>query len=338
MFFLGLDLGYSSAKLAFGTGRDPDVVQLPIGAAPLERCGMSIDGTVTRGGGHEVMIKGEQWLAGIDPSRISNFVQSMDESYSSTDEYRALFYAALAETGKTHIDVLVTGLPVSHYRDVQHRERLLKFMQGRHHVSPDLIVTVAKAIVIPQPAGAFTAHLLDMSKGRSKHTITGNNSVLVVDPGHYSLDWCMFLHSIRIESSFSTSQAGERVVHVAAERLSELNGIKVRPARLQEAVLTAAGPLRVGNREIDFWPALHDAASEIVEFNLRKIRANIRSVMDERGLDMILVAGGGAELFAAPLAAAFPEAEVVKLDKSITANARGFYAYATQQAQSAKAS
>ncbi|MCD9046847.1 ParM/StbA family protein [Luteimonas sp. MHLX1A] len=336
MLFMGLDLGYSSAKLAFGSGRDPEIVQLPIGAAPLDRCGLSIDGSVTRGGGHEVMINGEQWLAGIDPSRISNFVQSMDESYSSTDEYRALFYAALAEVGKTHIDVLVTGLPVSHYRNQAHKDQLLRFMEGRHHVRPDLIVTVAKAIVIPQPAGAFTANLVEMAKGRTKHTITGNSSVLVVDPGHYSLDWCMFLHSIRIDSSFSTSQAGERVVHVAAERLSEKHGIKVRPARLQEAVLTSAGPLQIGSHEIDFWPALHEAAKEIVEFNLRKIRANIRSVMDERGIDLILVAGGGAELFAKPLAEAFPEAEVVKLSQSITANARGFYAYATQQAQAPK--
>lgn len=339
MNIVGLDIGYSSVKIAHGTGRSAsaELLQLPVGAAPVSRCGVTADGKLAVTGGQRVTINGEDWVAGIDPSQLSDFVQSMDEGYVATDEYRALFYAALSAIGQPSIDMLVTGLPVSHFHDEALRKGLEARMTGRHYIRDGVVVEVAKVLVAPQPAGAFSAHVIDSIHGPARQKISKGRSVLVVDPGHYSLDWVIFQDSFRMDSSGSRARAGEAVVVEAAKHLSERHGIRVRPARLQEAVLEGSPALEIGSRTIDFWPALKTAAADIVDNSLREIRGSIRTVMDQRGVDLVLVAGGGAGLFAEPLERAFPESVVVRVGNSIMANARGFYIYGMQQVSSAAA-
>ena len=257
----------------------------------------------------------------------------MDESYPQTDEYRALFYAALCELGATTVDSLVTGLPVSHFMELGVREKLEKLMLGRHYIREDLTVEVKDVRVVPQPAGAYGAYVRDSAFGKEKVKVEPGMSVLVVDSGHYSLDWCIFEGALKLESSGSTSSAGEVVVRRAADKLSQQLGIRVRQARLQEAVLIGARPLVVGGREIEFWPALHDVAGEIVRDNLKALKGSVRSVADIRGVDLVIVGGGGARLFQGALTEAFPESQVVCLRESITSNARGFYHYAASAMQ-----
>ncbi len=339
MKIASVDIGYSSVKIAHGPGegRAPEMLHLPVGAAPASRCGVTLGGELAVGAGHRVMINGEPWVAGIDPAKLADFIQSMDEGYITTDEYRALFYAALSAIGETTIDVLVTGLPVAHFRDEVMKLGLEKMMSGRHYIRDDLVVEVNRVIVVPQPAGAFSAHMIDAQRGPDRFRVKHGRSVLVVDPGHYSLDWIMFLDAFRMDSSGSNARAGEAVVREAAAALSKSHGVKVRPARLQEAVLHNAGPLEIGRHSIDFWPAVRASAAEIVNASLRQIRGSVRQVMDERGVDLVLVAGGGADLFYEPLREAFSDAEVTRVANPMMANARGYYIYGMREAGSAAA-
>lgn len=339
MQILGLDIGYSSVKVAHGNGQtsSPRLLQLPVGAAPVSRCGVTADGRVAVNGGHRVSIHGEDWVAGIDPAQLSDFVQSMDDSYITTPEYRALFYAALAAVGTPRIDVLVTGLPVSHFQNDATRKSLESLMTGRHYIRKDLVVEVGKVVVAPQPAGAFSAHVIDSLQGPPRYRVSTGRSVLVVDPGHYSLDWIIFLESFQLPSSGSNAKSGEVVVREAAKTLSAAHGVRVRPARLQEAVLNNSAKLEIGAHSIDFWPALKSAAAQVVHDSLREIRGSIRAVMDQRGIDIILVAGGGADLFTDALAESFPESVVTRVANPLMANARGFYVYGMQHASAAVA-
>lgn len=329
---IGLDIGYSSVKIAYGDGTYPEQVQLPVGAGPERLCGVGIDGSVARGHGHQVVIDGEPWVAGVDPSRLTQFVPCMDASYSSSSEYRALFYAALAEVGAPVVDFLVTGLPVTHFLDSAHRKRLEALMTGTHHIREGLTVEVGKAVVVPQPAGAFTALLLDRRVDQNVFTVQPDASVLVVDPGHYSLDWVIFHRSFNMDSSGSTSIAGERIVRQAADLLSQRHGVRVPVQKLQEAVLHNAGPLVVGRHLIEFWPAMKEVARDSIRANLTALRGSVRQVTDTRGVDVVLVTGGGAKLFQDSLAEAFPEAHVIAMREPVTANARGFFAYCGQLA------
>lgn len=327
---IGLDIGYSSVKLVYGTKMSPEVVRLPIGAAPMDQCVVDHNGASATGAGHEVFINNEQWIAGISPVKLEGFNSVMDDDYPTTDQYRALFYAALSEVGATEIDALVTGLPVDHFRDTRVRDSLLKLMKGRHYIRKDLTVDVKNVQIIPQPAGAFGAYTLDAMTGGAEVTLESDMAVLVVDPGHFSLDWVIYNGGFKLGSSGSTSDAGEVVVRKAAAKLTETVGVTVHASKLQDAVLSGAKPLRVGAKLIDFWPAIQDEARAIVRSNLTTLKGSIRSVSRKRGVDVVLVTGGGASLFKDALAEAFPESVVLAMRDPVTANARGFYNFALQ--------
>lgn len=327
---VGLDIGYSSVKVAYGTGRTPDTVRLPIGAAPLSHCGMGIDGSMAVGLAHRVFVDGVEWVAGIDPMRLQGFEPSMDENYTDTSEYLALFYAALSEVGETEIESLVTGLPVNHFLDVAHRKRLQNRLLGTHQIRPDLEVTVRQVLVVPQPAGAYGAYSMDVARKLAEYEIDSSTTVVVIDSGHYSLDWVTFHGAINLENSGSTSSAGEEVLRKAAQLLSTQTGVRVPAEKLQDAVLSGAKPLRVGVHEIDFWPAIRSEAKLIVDRNLRRLRSSVRGVSDKRGVDMVLMAGGGAELFRDAVTEAFPGTIIAVVREPMLANCRGYFTYSWQ--------
>ena len=325
---VGLDIGYSSVKVAFGNTMIPEHLTFPIGAAPISQCGTTADGEVALGGGHRVMVDGEEWVAGISPARLESFVPSMDESYTDSRQYKALFYAALAAVGAPRIDALVTGLPVSHFRDETHKQRVIDMMVGRHEIQPGVFVEVAAVRPLPQPAGAFAAHGADVALKRSDVEIHSTSSVLVVDPGHYSYDWVMFYQSFLLNSSGSTPEAGEAVIQAAAAALTKEHGVTIYPTKLSDAVIGGLPLLRVGQRQIEYWPAMKQAATDVVHNNLTAMGAAIRKVKGLRGVDVVLVTGGGAALFKDALKSSFPDAEVVMVRDSVSANARGFFQFA----------
>lgn len=336
--YIGLDIGYSSVKVAYGSGPRadstssmPEVLRMPVGAAPKSKCGLSISGDAAIGMGHIVMVNGEEWVGAVLPQTLQNFVPVMDESYSRSQEYEALFKAALSEVGAPVVESVVTGLPVAHFLDPEIKGALVERMTGVHEIRPGLTVEVKQVKVVPQPAGAYGAQLLDIANRQSRTAIDPSQTILVVDPGHFSLDWVINSQgSFKLESSGSTPTAGEAIVRRAAELLSATHKLKVRPAKVQDVVLSGAKPLAIGGREIDIWPAMKEAAAEVVRNNLKAIRGSIREVNNTSGVDLVLIAGGGADLFEDGLGEAFPEAQVLAVRDSITANARGFWVFATQ--------
>lgn len=53
------------------------------------------------------------------------------------------------------IDVLVTGLPVSQYMEVECIEALKTQLEGEHQITPKRSVAVKSVVVVPQPASAY---------------------------------------------------------------------------------------------------------------------------------------------------------------------------------------
>lgn len=96
MFILGMDIGYSNLKLAFGNaGTPPETALYPAGAAPSDYISQSII-TGTGGGGFNVTVGNENYVAGIEQSSIDGWTRVLSSDYPFTDDYKALFY------GKRH--------------------------------------------------------------------------------------------------------------------------------------------------------------------------------------------------------------------------------------------
>jgi plasmid segregation protein ParM len=325
---IGLDIGYSGVKVAWGTGRLPSLLRLPVGAAPLSAMSLAMDGTKNTGTGHRVLINDVEWVGGIDPAAIPSYARVMDSSYPKTDEFLALARAALSAVGAPVVESLVIGLPVAQSQNDEERDALVQRLVGRHYIRDSFVVDVQNVLVVAQPAGAFTAYNESMSRLGKEHQINATDTILIVDPGHYSLDWIVYRKGFNHKAAGSTTSAGDVIVTSAARKLSKQYGVRVSAARLESAILDGLPKLTVGTVEIAYQEALEAEAMEIVEANLKTILGSIRSVSESDGVDAILVAGGGAKLFSGALQKHFPSTRVIPMEDSVQANAKGFYTIA----------
>jgi plasmid segregation protein ParM len=75
MFVLGMDIGYSNLKLAWGDQdvKTPRTAVYPSGAAPTDHISASITSNVHQGG-FKVTVDGEDYIAGIEQSSIDGWV------------------------------------------------------------------------------------------------------------------------------------------------------------------------------------------------------------------------------------------------------------------------
>src|SRR5690606_38332643 len=125
--------------------------------------------------------------------------------YSSSDEYMALYLAALSAVGAGTVEMVTTGLPVRHWADKKRRDALAKSLTGRHYIRADLTVDVHAVQVLPQPAGTYATVAVEGSPpaaaGEKRQGIRRDNTVLVVDPGHFSFDWVLLRSGIQERSS-----------------------------------------------------------------------------------------------------------------------------------------
>lgn len=333
---IGIDIGYSSVKLAFGSEQHPVVQTLPVGAARRTQMLKSDDNTYQVGSGFLVMVNDEEWVAGVSPGDIPGFTRTMDKDYPKSPEYLALFRAALSRVGAPVVDQLVIGLPVFQFKDDSQRLDLQKRLEGRHYIRPDLVVDVRSVRVIAQPAGAIGHHMSVQPALPPEERIGPDDVVLIVDPGHFSIDWVVFRRGFDTNAAGSTSTAGESIVQAAAAALSQEYGVEVKVPRLERAILSGQSVVSASKVEIPFGKALEEQASQIVEANLKVIRGSVRRVSESEGVDVVLLTGGSAKLFAPALAAKFPESRVIVTPDNVMANARGFFRAAAVAARKAR--
>ncbi|MBT9136444.1 MAG: hypothetical protein DDT34_01525 [Firmicutes bacterium] len=186
-------------------------------------------------------------------------------------------------------------------------------------------------MVIPQPAGALAAHMVAQGKLDRSEQIRPNELALVVDPGHFSIDWVAYRRGFKTDAAGSTQTAGEVIVQAAARELSTEHGAKVYAEDLERAILDGATTVAAGKKDVSYQAALEYQAERIIDANLRVIRASVRQLDDGQGLKVILITGGSAKLFEVPLTKAFPQSRIVVVKDSVMANARGFYQTALMQ-------
>jgi len=127
---LGIDIGYSNLKLAYGAkGGTPRTLLRPAGAAPVDRFGSRFDGKAHEDFLH-VQVDGQEFVAGVSPDRAEMWSRSLHADYPASASYKALFHAGLLLSEMDRIDVLVTGLPVSQYLDETRKQAIADQMRG----------------------------------------------------------------------------------------------------------------------------------------------------------------------------------------------------------------
>ncbi len=328
-FLAALDVGYSNLKLMAGVrGGTPTATVLPAGAGPATAMPLhpqTAPGAGARIGqdGLAVQVDGAAWAAGVEPSRLQNWERELHPDYPATAGFRALVHAALLAAGHERIDMLVTGLPVSQWLDPAAREALQGRLTGTHAVTPARSVEVADVQVLPQPAGAY------FDFAATEPDVVAEARILVVDAGFFSVDWVLFDEgAMRGINSGTSTAAVSLVLEEAADLIRRDHGSRIARDLLERAVRNGTASVPLFGRPVELAPYLTEAAKQTSHVAVTAIRQTLRG--ERREVDVVLLAGGGAETYAAATRAAFPRARVAVPENPVLANVRGFWLQANR--------
>lgn len=323
MFVLGMDIGYSNLKLAWGdkNAKKPMTAVYPAGAAPADCISASItsDGS---GRGFNVVVDGEEYVAGVEQSSIDGWERVLSKEYPFSTDYKALFFASLLAVEKETVDLLVTGLPVEQCADKDYKESVMNHLQGRHEVRPGVFVNVSKVMVIPQPVGAYIDYLMSCENP----AIVQVSRVLVIDPGFFSVDYCAIdKGNFDKASSDSSQEAMSVLLEEAGKLITQDHGRPFDLASLEDAV---RGDMQVPvfGKMVNLAPYLTLAASNVAETVMRKVRQNLRR-SKVQGADFTLLTGGGADLYKQSASKIMEGSQVVTAYDPVLSNAKGFFEY-----------
>lgn len=299
---------------------------MPAGAGPVSSLPESLGGGHMRSG-VIVNVQEQPWVAGVEPYRLHGITRDLHDDYTTSNSYRALMLAAMQYPGVETIDMVVTGLPVSHYQDREKKSMLGKRLRGTHSLGQGKRLTVKRAIVLPQPIGAFVdAH----SQPHVDRALLSEGRVLIVDAGFFSFDWAVVEEMGLVSQVSGTSlQAMSRLLERANQILVDRYGDGVGVERIEATVRAQRPNILVHGERVSLQPILEQASRETAEIALNDLRQAQRG---ERPVDMVIITGGGASYYEAPARALFDKSQILVPDHPWLANARGFWRYGRRHA------
>lgn len=321
MYVLGLDIGYSNLKIAHGNiGQNPKCQVVPSGAAPEDRIPQGIrisDQGVSVTLGHEL------WRVGLSHACFDQWVRSLHTDYTQTLAYGALYYGAMAMTGMSEIDKVITGLPVSLWGDKKHAEALVSRLCGTHRIHEDKEVTVHSVEVIPQPLGAFLSAYWQANEDAK---LLSEGRILVIDPGFYSVDWVVVEAGGLRKSGSGTSLNAMSVLLKETSRLiqDEKDGV-ITVERIEEVLRNGKSDTYLFGSSMDLRPYLERSAGSIAHLALEELRESIRREVGS--VDMVIIAGGGGNYFKPAIETLFGKSRIFIEKQPELANAKGFFFY-----------
>ena len=327
---VGLDIGYGQTKVVWSdhTSRGPNQGIYPSGAAPValaDRVGFGGDGEAgLAGGAVEVQVEGQRYAALVEPMSLRHGMSTLHANYTSTPEYTALYYGALTKVGSERIKHLVTGLPVSFFKD---RDKVLEVKQrlsGRHEISRGRFVHVDMVSILPQGYGAWAWAVDHLPAGH-----TNEDVLLVIDFGHFSVDWICIVHNnFRLESSGSSIRGGSLVLDEVTRIIEARTKVKVGREVLFAAIRKAGqGPalVKAGRETIDINPLIREVSERSAPAVVGEIKASMRDQQME--VSRVMVCGGSAGFFIDAVREAFDKADIEPVHQTVLANAHGHRLY-----------
>lgn len=323
---MGLDVGYSNLVVACGDS-DADspsnVMVLPAGAGPADLMPKSLLGGASREKSAKVIVNGEEWVAGVDPEKLQGWSRELHSDYPSSDVYRALFYAALLFSGRDVINTLVTGLPVNQHADEQFREKLASSLKGVHQITPKRTVTVEEVIIVPQPAGAYL-NTVYTTKDEDLLEIISSGRTIIIDPGFFSVDWVTLVGGeIRYHSSGTDLKAMSKIIEETAYLIESDYGAAPSIEQIEQAIRSRKTEIILIGRKVCISEYLKQAGNKVTRAALVPMRTGLRE--EGTDVDVVLLAGGGAETYAEAAKDVFPLSRIIMSDEPVLANANGFW-------------
>lgn len=324
---LALDIGYSSLKARFGyVGGETRKLVRPAGAYPYQ-CSPSARAGIPDPCGFDVLVRGEHWVAAVEPDRARNWCRNLTADYHKTDQFRANLHAALSWMGRDSVDVLHISAPMEHWLNETLRAELQGRVQGTHQISSSRRVQVHSVRVLPS-AGCSHFKLLEDygEEGDSRECrLIKHGTALIVDAGFYGVDWAI-MDSTGIDHGFSgTSRFGMSVVCEDVTAQIEYDAGE-NPGRemLERALAYGRDRLTVAGSNLKIGPYIEKAMKYTGETAVTEIRNALR-LLPRDGIDFVSVVGGYADLYRRLLADSYPDLTFLEVADTVTAGVDGLW-------------
>lgn len=260
-------------------------------------------------------VSGQAFEVGPDIERAldRHLAKPLHAQFVKSNEYIALTLGALYYITEPKIDTLVVGLPV--HLTHTYADLLVTRITGQHRIA-DRIVTIENVIVVAQPLGGF----VDFALSRGLYGVMREQTILIVDPGYYTVDW-LITTGMNIHDGRSSSFEGgvHSILKAVAEKISSDHKINfTQLPKLDNAI--QKNRLSIAGKNIDLAHYLHSAEP----YTQRAINALREHVGDGSDIDQIMLVGGGAHLFESAIRDQFPGRLIHRVDNALYANVRGF--------------
>jgi plasmid segregation protein ParM len=321
-----IDVGYGHIK--FSDGTDPATKTIRTDSIPSQSPGARHNGHKAAG----VMKQRDTFIVPVGKRRFevgrqinlalhgSQETEVMDENFALSDDYAARLFGAINYMSVDGvIDILVLGLPLNLY--LKHKQELEERFAGTHVINDhgDKI-SIKQCHVYPQPLGSYMTYMFSKPENTPEKPLA-----LSIDVGYNTVDWfvCQGMFANDARSGAVTRGMGA-VLRAIAEELIRAKGYETSTAEMIRAIdvaLTTGQALTRYGKQFDFAPFL-GAGDEVIHEATQAVRNSVGAGAD---IDVIILTGGGASLYAKGVAEKFPHHEVVTLDEPAQANVRGFH-------------
>ena len=328
---LGIDIGFGFSKTITRLGADvfPSVVG---DWTPAEFQIGSFDRTDHDAVGYE----GRRYLVGERALKLaSRLFVGLSREWLDTVPYRILALNAirrrLPESGLSV--TVVTGLPVGDI--TQHVATVKRRLEGTHRLEilaagRPWEVTISDVRVLPQPLGTVFSQVMD-DHGNLTDARLVEARIGVLDIGFRTSDYFTLQGFEVIPAQCLTRNTGiaELLLDVSRE-IAGRYGVESDPHALNDVVLRKA--LRVGGRTVD----ITGIVEPLLDRHAEAILAHGRMLWGDeaRGLQLLWMTGGGAQLLGGRLQQLAPHATLVS--NARIQNAVGYYRFGCHLAKQAR--
>lgn len=265
-----------------------------------------------------VTVDGTKYEVGPDSADLdtNDASRNLNEQYIHTEQYRAVFYGALAYTGEPVIDLLVVGLPLS---NMHNAEKLKAVVVGTHKVTDTFTVTVKNALVLPQPLGGLFFCMSLKDKNPAFEFLVEEVN-LVIDPGFLTFDFLLSNGEKVIENRSGSHTGGvSKVLRSISESISAKFGIRYENFAAIDKGLRRR-KIKINGAVEELAEHIRDTRS-VLEASVNSMR-NI--VGDGSDIDNIILLGGGGAIYQKTIEQYYPKHKLIVLEDGQTANVRGY--------------
>lgn len=265
-----------------------------------------------------VTVDGTRYEVGPDSSDLdsNDASRNLNDQYILTEQYKAVFFGALAYMAEPVIDLLVVGLPLS---NMQNAAKLKALMEGVHEVTGTLKVTVKEALVLPQPLGGLY-YCMSLKEVNPAFEFLTEEMNLVIDPGFLTFDFLLSNGEKVIENRSSAHTGGvSKVLRSISESISSKFNIKYENYGAIDKGLRRR-KLKINGETEELLEHIKNTRS-VLEASVNYMR---NLVGDGSDIDNIILLGGGSSIYQKTIESYYPKHKLITLEDAQLANVRGY--------------